>query len=134
MVQTVGGAKWGFLRVFLSILPCFRPLHFFSTDDARINPIFYLKHLTPIVYDDSLSDDIAPSSGRSELIKIETLNAIFFGHRHPILIIILPFDCKFNELSQMEIQFLKFSSKNDILSKIVLTQKNGTPLTCSDFP
>jgi len=106
------------LRVFLSILAYFWPLHFFWTDDARINPIFLLKHLTQKVYDDSLSDDTAPSSGSSELIKIETLNAIYFGHSNPIFIILLPFGCKFNELSQMEILILKcFVKKRFFLLK-----------------
>ena len=35
------------------------------------------------VYDDSISADIAPTSGASELIKIETLNAIGFRYSDP---------------------------------------------------
>ena len=115
------------------ILAYFRPLHFFWTDNARINPIFLLKHLTQKIYGDSISEDTAPSSDSSELIEIGTLNAIFFGHRHPILIIILPFDCKLNELSQLEKKFLKFSSKNDIWSKKRILQKKRYTLNVFGF-
>ena len=70
-----------------------------------------MKHLTQKVYDDSLSEDTAPSSGSGELIKIETSNAIYFCHSHPILIILLSFDWKFNELSQISFRIHVFNSQ-----------------------
>jgi len=76
-----------------------------------INLIFLLKQLTQQVYDDSISDDTAPSSGSGELIKIETSNAIYFCHSNPILIILLSFDCKFNELSRLGFRIYVFNSQ-----------------------
>ena len=59
------------LRVFLSIFDQTLTAHFLKTDDARINQFLLLKQLTPTVHDDTISDDTAPSSGSSELIKFK---------------------------------------------------------------
>ena len=59
------------LRVFLSIFDQTLTAHFLKTDDARINQFLLLKQLTPKVHDDTISDDTAPSSGSSELIKFK---------------------------------------------------------------
>ena len=59
------------LRVFLSIFDQTLTAHFLKTDDARTNRFLLLKQLTPTVHDDTISDDTAPSSGSSELIKFK---------------------------------------------------------------
>ena len=60
------------LRVFLSIFDQTLTAHFLNTDDAKTNRFLLMKQLTPKVHDDSISDDNAPSSGSSELIKFKT--------------------------------------------------------------
>ena len=60
------------LRLFLSIFDQTLTAHFLKTDDARTNRFLLLKQLTPKVHDDTISDDTAPSSGSSELIKFKT--------------------------------------------------------------
>ena len=89
------------LRVFLSIFDQTLTAHFLKTDDARTNRFLLLKQLTPKVHDDSISDDNAPSSGSSELIKFKTSNAIYFCYSDPIFMTIPPFDWKLNWLSEM---------------------------------
>ena len=59
------------LRVFLSIFDRTLIAHFLKTDDARANRFLLLKQLTLEVHDDTISDDNAPSSGSSELIKFK---------------------------------------------------------------
>ena len=59
------------LRVFLSIFDQTLTAHFLKTDDARANRFLLLKQLTLEVHDDTISDDNAPSSGSSELIKFK---------------------------------------------------------------
>ena len=59
------------LRVFLSIFDRTLTAHFLKTDDARANRFLLLKQLTLEVHDDTISDDNAPSSGSSELIKFK---------------------------------------------------------------
>ena len=59
------------LRVFLSIFDQTLTAHFLKTDDARTNRFLLLKQPTPKVHDDTISDDTAPSSGSSELIKFK---------------------------------------------------------------
>ena len=69
--QPVIGILPGDLRVFLSIFDQTLTAHFLKTDDARTNRFLLLKQLTPKVHGDSMSDDTAPSSGSSELIKFK---------------------------------------------------------------
>ena len=64
-------SKKNFLRVFLSIFDRTLTAHFLKTDDARANRFLLLKQLTLEVHDDTISDDNAPSSGSSELIKFK---------------------------------------------------------------
>ena len=92
------------LRVFLSIFDQTLTAHFLKTDDARTNRFLLLEQLTPKVHDDSISDDNAPSSGSSELIKFKTSNAIYFCYSDPIFMTIPPFDWKLNWLSEMGFQ------------------------------
>ena len=57
--------------MFLSIFDQTLTAHFLKTDDARANRFLLLKQLTLEVHDDTISDDNAPSSGSSELIKFK---------------------------------------------------------------
>ena len=120
------------LRVFLSIFDQTLTAHFLKTDDARTNRFLLLKQLTPKVHGDSISDDNAPSSGSSELIKFKTSNAIYFCYSYPTLMTISPFDWKLNWLSEMGFQSWNFRQKTVFCLKMVFLQKNGIPLTCSD--
>ena len=94
--------------MFLSIFDQTLTAHFLKTDDARINRFLLLKQMTPTVHDDTISDDTAPSSGSSELIKFKTINAIYFCYSYPILMTISSFDWKFYWLSEMGIKFCHF--------------------------
>ena len=87
--------------MFLSIFDQTLTAHFLKTDDARTNRFLLLEQLTPKVHDDSISDDNAPSSGSSELIKFKTSNAIYFCYSDPIFMTIPPFDWKLNWLSEI---------------------------------
>ena len=71
MIESNLGSLRKTLRVFLSIFDQTLTAHFLKTDDARINQFLLLKQLTPTVHDDTISDDTAPSSGSSELIKFK---------------------------------------------------------------
>ena len=59
------------LRVFLSIFGQTLTAHFLKTGDASPNRFLLLKLPTLKVHDDTISDDNAPSSGSSELIKFK---------------------------------------------------------------
>ena len=120
------------LRVLPLIYDQILSAHFLKTDDARTNRFLLLKQLTPKVHGDSISDDNAPSSGSSELIKFKTSNAIYFCYSYPILMTIPPFDWKLTWFSQMGFQSWNFCQKRAFCLKIVFFQKNATPLACSD--
>ena len=87
------------LRVLPPIFDQTLSAHFSKTDDSRTNRFFASKHLTLKLQDDTISDDTAPSSGSSELIKFKTSNAIYFCYSYLILMTIPPFDWKLNWLS-----------------------------------
>ena len=107
------------LRVFLLIFDQTLTAHFLNTDDAKTNRFLLMKQLTPKVHDDSISDDNAPSSGSSELIKFKTSNAIYFCYSDPIFMTIPPFDWKLNWLSEMGFQSWNFRQKTVFCPKMV---------------
>ena len=93
-------------RVFPSIFDQTFTAHFLKTGDARMNRFFSLKHLTPKLHDDSISDVIAPSGGSSELINFKHYLILlhFKCNIYSILVRLPTFDCKLNWLSQMGFQ------------------------------
>ena len=111
------------LRVLPPIFDQTLSAHFLKTDDTRTNRFFVLKHLTLKLQDDSISDDIAPSSGSSELIKFKTSNAIYFCYSYLILMKIPPFDWKLNWLSRMGFRSLNFCQKTVFYLKTVFCLK-----------
>ena len=117
----------GALRVLPPIFDPSLSAQFLKIDDARTNRVFSLKQLTPKVHGNTISDDTAPTSGSSELIKFKTKNAIYFCYSYPILMTIPSFDWKFYWLSEMGIRSWIFLSKNGILPKNgIFSKKRNT--------
>ena len=92
------------LRVLPLIFDQILSAQFLKTDNVRTNRTFWLKQLAPKVHDDSIWDDIAPSSGGNELIKLKISNTIYFCYSYLILMIIPLLDCKFKSLSEIGFQ------------------------------
>ena len=76
-----------------------------------------MKQLTPKLNGDTISDDITPASGRSELINLLQLS-----------------DFDDNTTIRLEIELVFTNSILKFLSKIAFFQENATPLICSDSP
>ena len=86
--------------------------------------MFLLIHLTPKIYDDTVSADSAPTRGSKEPIKIETLNSIGSRYRHAEVTKLVSFDLKLKCLSMLGLNSRKRYSRFSKLGR----KSGGTPL------